>query len=370
MNENYVKLARNLCGHSTKIKRGEHVLLALWETPVEMAEALIDEVSRRGAFAHVELGNQRIERKLALSSGGERLKVASDCAMHKIEQMDAYIAIRGSNNIFENSDIPQKRMAEIAAAMKKPVDWRVCKTKWVVLRWPTASMAQMAQMSLDAFEDFYFRVCTMDYDRMNVGMRALEKLMEKTDKVQIKGPGTDLEFSIKGMNALPCGGQYNIPDGEVFTAPVLDSVEGKITYNAPTIYNGVSFDKITLEFEKGRIVKATSPYNEKQLNAILSSDDGASRIGEFSFGFNPYVTKPMRDILFDEKIAGSMHFTPGQAYLEADNGNRSRIHWDMVLIQTPEYGGGEIWFDGKLVRKNGLFVGKGIDKLNPDYLTK
>lgn len=368
INPQFEKLAKTLCGHSTKISAGENVLLALWDTPVEMAEALVREVSERGAFPHVEIGNARIARALAKSSAGRRLETEAECALYKIKKMDAYIAVRGSANIFENSDVEHSRMAEISKAMKDAVDWRVNKTKWVVLRWPTPSMAQLAQMSTEAFEDFYFDVCTMDYSRMQPGMAAMKELMEKTDKVNIRGDGTDLHFRIKSMKAIPCGGQYNIPDGEIFTAPLRDSVNGIVTYNAPTIYNGVSFDRITLEFKDGKIVRADSPSNEKQLRQILSSDEGASYIGEFAMGFNPYVNKPMRDILFDEKIAGSFHFTPGQAYSEADNGNKSRIHWDMVCIQTPEYGGGEILFDGKLIRKDGLFVGGEIEKLNPEYL--
>jgi aminopeptidase len=285
-----------------------------------------------------------------------------------MKKMNAYIAICGAENIFENSDVPQGQMALISSAMKDVLDWRVSKTKWVVLRWPTPSMAQLAQMSTEAFEKFYFDVCTMDYSRMAEGMQAMKELMEASDKVHITGEGTDLSFSIKGMTAIGCGGQYNIPDGEIFTAPVRDSVEGFITYNAPTVYNGVSFDSIRLEFEKGKIVKASSPNNATKLGEILSTDEGARYIGEFAMGFNPYINSAMRDILFDEKIAGSFHFTPGQAYDEADNGNRSQVHWDLVCIQTKEYGGGEIYFDGKLIRKDGLFIGEGIEKLNPDYL--
>ena len=348
MDPRYSKLAKTLCGHSAKIAQGEHVLLDLSETPAEMAEALIAEISARGAYPHAEICNPRINRALALAATPERLAVAA--------------------NIFENSDVPQANMAKIAAAMKPAVDWRVNKTKWVVLRWPTPAMAQQAQMSSEAFEDFYFRVCTMDYGRMEEGMEAARRLMESADKVHITGPGTDLSFSIKSMPAIPCGGQYNIPDGEIFTAPVRDSVEGTVSYNAPTVYNGISFDSITLTFEKGKIVDASAGAKTAALKKILSSDEGASYIGEFAMGFNPHITSPMRDILFDEKIAGSFHFTPGQAYENADNGNRSRIHWDMVCIQTPEWGGGEISFDGKVVRRDGLFVGEGIEKLNPQYL--
>lgn len=368
MDPRYSKLAKTLCGHSAKIAQGEHVLLDLSETPAEMAEALIAEISARGAYPHAEICNPRINRALALAATPERLAVAAECALEKIKKMDAYIAIRGAANIFENSDVPQANMAKIAAAMKPAVDWRVNKTKWVVLRWPTPAMAQQAQMSSEAFEDFYFRVCTMDYGRMEEGMEAARRLMESADKVHITGPGTDLGFSIKSMPAIPCGGQYNIPDGEIFTAPVRDSVEGTVSYNAPTVYNGISFDSITLTFEKGKIVDASAGAKTAVLKKILSSDDGASYIGEFAMGFNPHITSPMRDILFDEKIAGSFHFTPGQAYENADNGNRSRIHWDMVCIQTPEWGGGEISFDGKVVRRDGLFVGEEIEKLNPQYL--
>ncbi len=368
MKDLYKKLAQTLCGHSTKLVAGEHILIDVSNTPSQMVEALIDEVYARGAFAHIKISDPRISRKLSQTAQEAGLAVDAECALFQIKKMDAYIAIRGAENIFENSDVPQEKMALISKSMKDALDWRVSKTKWVVLRWPSPSMAQLAQMSTEAFEKFYFDVCTMDYSRMSVGMQAMKELMEATDNVRIVGEGTDVSFSIKSMNAIGCGGQYNIPDGEIFTAPVRDSINGVITYNAPTIYNGVSFDSVRLEFENGKIVKASSPTNASKLGEILSSDEGARYIGEFAMGFNPYITTPMRDILFDEKIAGSFHFTPGQAYDESDNGNRSRIHWDLVCIQTPEYGGGEIYFDGKLIRKDGLFIGEGIDCLNPEYL--
>jgi aminopeptidase len=254
-------------------------------------------------------------------------------------------------------------MQLIGKKMRPVQDQRVKRTKWVVLRWPTPSMAQLAGMSTEAFEDFYFDVCTLDYRKLQPGMKALKRLMEQTDRVRIKGPGTELNFSIKGIPAIICGGDRNIPDGEVFTAPVKDSVEGQLTFNAPSIYQGTAFDGIQLKFQNGKIVEASS--NEtKKLNKILDSDTGARYIGEFSLGFNPRVFQPMRDILFDEKIAGSFHFTPGQAYEEADNGNRSQVHWDLVSIQRPDYGGGEIYFDGKLIRKNGEFLPKQLRSLN------
>jgi len=255
----------------------------------------------------------------------------------------------------------------VSRIMKPVIDHRVNKTKWVVLRWPSPAMAQQALMSTEAFEDFYFKVCTLDYSRMKPGMKALAELMRRTDRVQVEGPGTDLRFSIKGIGAKECGGRYNIPDGEVFSCPVKDSVEGVVQYNASSVYLGSQFDNIRLVFRKGRITEASSS-NTRRLNEILDSDAGARFVGEFALGFNPHILEPMRDILFDEKISGSFHFTPGQAYEDCGNGNKSQVHWDMVCIQRPEYGGGKIWFDGKLVRENGLFVPGSLRKLNPEYL--
>jgi aminopeptidase len=283
--------------------------------------------------------------------------------------MDAYIALRGSNNVTELSDVPAKQMQLMAKRMRPVQDQRVKKTKWVVLRWPTPSMAQLAGMSTEAFEDFYFEVCTLDYGKLQPGMKALKALMERTDRVEIKGAGTDVRFSIKGIPAVVCGGDRNIPDGEVFSCPVKNSVQGCVTFNAPSIYQSTGFDGIRLEFRDGKIVDATSNQTEK-LNKILDSDTGARYLGEFSLGFNPHVLQPMRDILFDEKIAGSFHLTPGQAYEEADNGNRSQVHWDMVNIQRPDYGGGEIYFDGKLIRRDGEFLPKQLRSLNRNHIVK
>jgi aminopeptidase len=228
-------------------------------------------------------------------------------------------------------------------------------------------MAQQAGRSTEAFESFYFDVCTFDYARMADAMQPLIQCMAAAESVQISGPGTDLRFSIKDIPVIGCSGSHNIPDGECFTAPVRDSVEGTIRFNTPTLYHGVTFTDIELTFEKGQVVTATS-NNTKKLNEILDTDEGARYIGEFAIGFNPYIQQPMLDILFDEKIAGSFHFTPGQAYEDADNGNRSSVHWDMVMIQTHEFGGGEIRFDDTVIRKDGQFVIDDLKPLNPEQL--
>jgi len=363
----FTKLAEGLAGFSTALKAGERVLIDAFDVPDAMVISLVRAARARGALPYVQIHRARVTRELALGAEEAQFEPLARIELERMRQMDAYIALRGSDNIFEGSDIPTPRVQLISRLMKPVLDHRVGKTRWVVLRWPTPAMAQQAGLSTEAFEDFYFEVCTLDYARFKPGMKALADLMARTDRVHIKGPGTDLKFSIKGIGAKECGGQYNIPDGEVFSCPVRDSVEGFIQYNAPTVYLGSSFDHIRLAFRKGRIVEATSS-NTRRLNEILDSDAGARFIGEFAIGFNPRIREPMRDILFDEKIAGSFHFTPGQAYGECGNGNTSQVHWDMVCIQRPEHGGGEIWFDGKLIRKDGLFVPRALKKLDPDYL--
>ncbi|MBE7536848.1 MAG: aminopeptidase [Opitutaceae bacterium] len=363
----YEKLAEGLTGFSTHLSRGERVLIDAFDIPDAMVIALIRAARARGAHPYVQIHRARVSRELMLGAEEAQFQPHAEVELKRMERMDAYIAVRGSENIFESSDVPPSKVQLVSRIMKPVLDHRVNDTKWVVLRWPTSAMAQQAGMSTEAFEDFYFRVCTLDYSRMSPGMKVLKTLMDRTDRVHIKGPGTDLQFSIKGIGSRECGGLRNIPDGEVFSCPVKDSVEGVIQYNAPTVYLGTSFDGIRLVFRKGRIVEATS-NNTRRLNEILDSDDGARFIGEFALGFNPHILHPMRDILFDEKIAGSFHFTPGQAYEGVGNGNRSQVHWDMVCIQRPDYGGGEIWFDGRLIRKDGLFVPKSLHKLNPDYL--
>ncbi len=358
------KLAKLLTGYSVKLRPGDKVLIDAFDIPAEMTVALVRAAREAKALPFVEVHQARVTREMALGADAAQLDLTAAHELARMKRMDAYISVRGSQNISEMSDVPSDQMKLLMKKMRPVIDWRVKKTRWCVLRWPSPSMAQQASMSTEQFEDFFFNVCTLDYAKLQPGMKALKTLMEKTDRVEIQGPGTDLRFSIKGIPAIICGGSHNIPDGEVFTCPVKDSVEGHVTFNAPTIYQGVAFDNIRLEFKNGRVVNATGNQTEK-LNAILNSDAGARYIGEFSLAFNPFILEPMRDILFDEKISGSFHFTPGQAYEQADNGNRSQVHWDMVNIQRKEYGGGTIRFDGKVVRKDGLFTVAALKSLNP-----
>ena len=361
------KLAKLLIEYSTALKKGDRVLLDLIDVPDEFGVELIRAARAAGAIAVIAVRHTRLNRELLRDSNEAHAALERDLELFRMKKVQAYIAIRGSANANENADVPGERLAMYSRITRPVLNHRVNKTRWCVLRWPSPSMAQAAGMSTEAFENLYFDVCTMDYGRMAQAMVPLERRMRQTDRVEIKGPGTDLTFSIKGIGAKMCKGDRNIPDGEVFSCPVRHSINGRIQFNTPTLYAGTKFENVALEFKAGKVVQATA-NNTLRLNEILDTDAGARYTGEFSLGFNPFILNPMCDILFDEKIAGSLHLTPGQAYEECDNGNRSAVHWDMVLIQRPEWGGGEIWFDGELIRKNGLFVAKDLKGLNPASL--
>jgi aminopeptidase len=363
----YTKLAKMLVEYSTSLKKGDRVLLDMIDVPDEFSIELMRATRAAGATPIIEVRHTRVNREMVRATNDQHARLVRDLELFRMKKMQAYISIRGSGNASENSDVASERMALYSRATRPVLNYRVSKTRWCVLRWPTPSMAQAAGMSTEAFEDLYFDVCTLDYRKMARAMGPLEHRMKRADCVHIKGPGTDLSFSIKGIGAKMCKGDRNIPDGEVFSCPVRDSINGRIQFNTPTLYSGTKFENVCLEFKDGKIVKAVS-NNTRRLNEILNTDPGARYTGEFSLGFNPYILNPMCDILFDEKIAGSLHLTPGQAYEECDNGNHSAVHWDMVLIQRPEWGGGEIWFDGELIRKNGMFVPKDLKPLNPANL--
>ncbi len=364
------KLADVLVNYSCKVKKNEKVMVECYgASPYPLIKAVIKEVYKAGGLPFYTLKETAISREIIKNCTDEQLNFMADIDLGEMKGMDAYIGIRAYDNINELSDLPMEKISQYLKGYSEIVaDWRVENTKWVVLRYPNNSMAQLANTSLECFEDFYFNVCNLDYGKMSEAMDNLVRLMEKTDTVKIIGPETDLVFSIKGIPVIKCDGENNIPDGEVFTAPVRESVNGVISFNIPQVEHGVTYENIKYVFENGKIVEAASTSETEKLNSFLDTDEGSRYTGEFAIGVNPYITKPMKDALFDEKIAGSFHLTPGKCYDEASNGNKSAIHWDMICVQTPEYGGGEIYFDNVLVRKDGLFVIPELECLNPENL--
>ena len=365
------KLAELLVNHSLKLTSQDRLLIHAFDIPDESVAEVVRVCQSKGAQVAVRLESNLVKRQLMHGMTEENAKTIADAEKHEMELMTAYIALRGGDNGAQLGDIPSDTQKMWSRVYQQPVvfDTRVSKTRWVVLRWPSGAMAQMANMSTPAFEDFYFNVCTVDYAKMAAACEPLKQLMNATDEVRLVGPGTDLTFSIKGIGSVPCTGLRNIPDGECFSCPIRDSANGTVQYNTVSLYQGTEFKNVRYVVKNGKIVEADAGDNTKKINEILDTDEGARYFGEWSLGFNPYILHPMKDTLFDEKIAGSFHLTPGNAYEgPGGNGNKSAIHWDKVVIQRPEYGGGEIWFDGKLIRKDGLFVLPELQGLNPDKL--
>jgi len=370
--ERIVKLTKNLVDYSIGLKPKEIVYIEIrGEETWNLAKELIVCVTEKGGIPYWFYNDDSILRKWLLSCTEEQLIQFGQFHLSIMKLVNAYISLRGSDNPFDLSDVPEEKMNWYQRHFYKPVhaEERVKNKKWCVLRYPSNSMAQLAQTSKEDFENFYYKVCNLNYSKMSWAMDSLVSLMKNTEKVRIVGKGTDLVFSIKGIPAIKCDGKLNIPDGEIFTAPVRDSVNGKITFNIPQVYEGIVYENISLEFEDGKIIKSFCSNNAKRLEQLLNTDEGARYIGEFALGVNPYIKKPMRETLFDEKIFGSIHLTPGGCFDEADNGNKSAIHFDLVLIQTEEYGGGEIYFNDQLIRKNGIFVHPDLkDKLSEEAL--
>ena len=367
--ERVLKLAHNLVTRSANLKEGQILIIEGTHEARDLIIALVRKTYEIGGHPIVRLSEDRIGREVLMGVTQAQSKLMTKYAKQLFSDAHAYIGIGASTNVFETADVPVEKKNIHSKFYGKPIhiDIRVKKGTWTILRWPNPSMAQLAKTSQEAFEDFYFNVCNLDYAKMEQAMQPLKALMEKTDKVRIVAPDTDLTFSIAGQKAIICSGLHNIPDGEIFTSPIRDSINGMIRFNVPSLHKGRVHDNITFKFRDGKIIEASSSYPD-ELYSELESDEGARFIGEFAFGVNPYITESMYDTLFDEKMVGSIHLALGNCYEEAPNGNKSQLHWDIVQSHTSENGGGEVWFDDVLIRKNGLFVHGDLVTLNPEYL--
>ena len=364
MKTGFEKLSETIVHYSLDVKPNDKVLITCTSECKPLVLKLIDAITAAGAVPIVKLGDDEIDAYSLQHTSDERIRLLADMAEFDVDHFDCFIHIRYTKNEYETKNVSAEVRRKLGEAKEHADDIRINERRWTLLNYPSVVDAYKAGMPTEEFFQYAVDVMNVDYKRMYDAILPLKELMEKTDQVRIVGPNTDISFSIKGIPAIPCCGKANIPDGEIYTAPVKESVNGTITYNTPCPYQGNIYTNVSLTFENGKIIKATCDQDNDKLNEIFDTDEGSHYVGEFSFGVNPKILDPMGDILYDEKILGSIHFTPGRAYKDAFNGNLSSVHWDMVLVQRPEYGGGEIYFDGKLIRKDGKFVLPELEALN------
>ncbi len=360
-------LSETIVKYSLKVKENDKVLITSGSTRTnELVKELIKQIVEEKGIPFVRYVDADIDSLLTELTDQNRIEEMKKHKQFDVDHYDCFINIRYLTNDYVSKNVPSTIRKKIGEATEEIDDIRINNRRWVLLNYPSHLDAYKAKMTNEEFENYAFDVMNVDYAAMREMVKPLKELMEKTDKVRIVAPNTDITFSIKDIPVIPCCGTANIPDGEIYTAPVKDSVNGIITYNTPSPYQGNVFNNVSLTFENGKIVKCTCNGDNQKLEEIFDTDEGARYIGEFAIGLNPMILDPMGDILFDEKIIGSIHFTPGRAYKDAFNGNKSAIHWDMVLIEREEYGGGELYFDDQLVRKNGIFVLPELEHLNYD----
>mgnify|MGYP000383498998 FL=1 len=371
MSEKLKELASLIVNYSIRVEKDERVLITTQSLETrEFVSYLIEEIYKNGGVPCLKINDPILGARLAEKNNEGRIELLKKIQENEVELFDSFINIRYATNDYENKNVSGEMSKKLSQALLPSSDVRVNQRKWVLLNYPSLLDSYKAKMTSTEFMEFALRVMTVNYKSMSELIKPFKKLMDKTDKVRIVSPGTDITFSIKGMGSIPCVGEMNIPDGELYSAPVKNSVNGTITYNTPSPYQGRVYNHVSLEFKDGKIINATCDDDNEKLNEIFNTDEGARYVGEFSLGFNPEILYPMGDILYDEKILGSIHFTPGQAYKDCYNGNDSGIHWDMVLIQRKDYGGGEIYFDDVLIRKDGMFVLEELKPLNFNYNEK
>lgn len=365
MDERLEKLSSTIVNYSVSVKEGDRVLIQ-YESNMcnRLIKYLIKDIYKNKGIPFVKLLDNELSSLILEKADSKTIDEMIKMKTYEVDNFDCFIRICYTENEYEDKDVSSEIRKELGSKSQHVDDIRINERRWVLLNYPSMIDAYKAHMKYDEFVNYSLDVMNVDYKAMSKKIEPLKKLMENTDKVRIVGLDTDITFSIKGMPAIPCCGTANIPDGELYTAPIKNTVNGVITYNTPSPYHGNIFNNIRLEFKDGQIVNCSSSENTDLLKEIFDTDEGARYIGEFSLGFNPKITSPMGDILYDEKIMGSLHFTPGRCYEDCDNGNISSIHWDLVLIQTPEYGGGEIYFDDVLIRKDGKFVLDNLKQLN------
>lgn len=352
MDQRDEKLANILVHYSIKAKKGDKVIIDFHEAGKTLALEVYKKLLDIGAFVYLEAKLDGFEHAYYKHASSEQINHVFDFEHEKPDEVDARVVIRSSFNSKEMSNIAPEKIAARRKTMQ-PFLNKYVEKRWILTYYPSHGMAQEADMSLEEYKEFYFKTCLLDWESVKESQEKLKNAIDDGKVMRVVGEKTDITLSMEGRDGIKCCGEHNMPDGEVFYAPVETQVNGHVYFDLPSIFSGKEVKGIYLEFENGKIIKATAEKNQELLHAILSTDEGSKYLGEVGIGTNFQITKPTKEILFDEKIGGSIHMAVGRAYKEGGGQNESAIHWDMIKDLRKK---GEIYIDGKLIQKNGKFL--------------
>ncbi len=354
MDKRWYELADILVNYSTEVKPGERVMISMREThTLPLVKAIYAACIKVGAFPQVQFLSDYLDHALMRDGSTEQVEQVPEIEAYGMAWADVYFGVRGTHNIYEFADIPPNVLARYRSAMGTISSLRWEKTRWVIVTVPNEDFAQQAETDVETITDLFFNACLLDWSAATKHWQNLADHLNKGSEIRLVAKNTDLRFSFTGRTWMVGDGQFNMPDGEIFTAPVEDSVNGFISFEFPGVLGGRLVHDMRLEWEQGTLVHASAGKNEDFLKRILETDDGASRIGEFAFGTNDGIDRFCKNIFYDEKINGTVHLALGRAYPVCGGTNQSSIHWDIIKDTRQE---GIVYLDGVKVFENGKFL--------------
>ncbi len=348
------RLGDLLVNYSTEVKPGEKVMIAMVEMEsYPLVHAVYDACIKAGAYPQVQFLSEELNRLLLKSGNEQQIEWVPEIEAYGMEWADVYFGLRGAHNPDVHWDIPAEKLSKFRRTMGKISTMRWEKTRWCLVRVPNASLAQQAGVDEVTITDTFFNACLLDWPAISKKWRDWATALDEGRQIRVVGKDTDLSFSIEGRTWDVDDGRMNMPGGEIMTAPVVDTINGHIYFESPGILGGRLVHDIRLQWQKGKLVNATSSTNQDFLRAVINTDPGASLIGEFAIGTNPGLHYFCKDILLDEKINGTIHIALGRAYPRVGGTNVSAIHWDIVKDMRQE---GAIYMDDELIFEDGKML--------------
>jgi aminopeptidase len=349
----WTQLGDLLVNYSMQIKKGEKVMIAMKEVEtLPLVQAVYTAAVKAGAYPQVQFLSDTLSHALLQHGSPEQISWAPEVERFGMQWADVYFGIRGAHNLNEFWDIDAGRLSALRQAMGKISALRN-RTRWCLIPLPSEAMAVQSGSDFASLQEMFFKACLRDWPAEREAWKQQARRFEGAHSLRLTGRETDLTFSLEGMRWAVDAGESNMPGGEIWTAPVTSSLDGRIYFEFPGVLGGRLVKDIRLEWKNGVLTRASASTNEDFLHEVLKMDSGASLLGEFAFGTNPAVDRWCNDILLDEKIGGTVHVALGRAYAEVGGTNPSALHWDIIKDTRKE---GAVYLDGVKVFENGVFL--------------